>query len=405
MKPSRSRSLAALLLVGAGQVAAEEPATIDSISDEGLLRGRSRFEVLHVHIDGKPTARIETLLPEGGFAWRIPGRFFDGEAHRATLFAIDPDAPAGHWPLPPRTFRLAPVRQPAPGDAVVRSRQDAGPTPIVLRTSERCAGAIVSLRWNGVEFIDRHDHGRELQSASNHQPLGRPWGGECFNPTEAGSRADGTGPFSTSRLLALEAEDGRLRTRVEPAFWLHPGQRGPDCPRALSPGLRSRHRIGKRVTVGLPCLPHALDYEVTFEVPADERHVYHQFEIVTGYMPAEFSRFLGYDPARRRLVPLSDGPGEQRLPVILATESGGHAMGVWSPEGGVRYGRFRFPAQRVVKWNAVARVGRRDGTVPVRSGEFRYRAFVLVGSLDDVRATMERLDEHFSRTDPGALCR
>ena len=36
---------------------------------------------------------------------------------------------------------------------------------IVITTTRRLAGAIVSLRWNGREFINSADHGRQLQSA------------------------------------------------------------------------------------------------------------------------------------------------------------------------------------------------------------------------------------------------
>jgi hypothetical protein len=65
---------------------------------------------------------------------------------------------------------------------------------IVLRTSARYAGAVASLTFRGVEYIDIKDHGRQMQSASSVDSLG-----ECYNPTEAGNRADRG--RSTSRLL------------------------------------------------------------------------------------------------------------------------------------------------------------------------------------------------------------
>src|ERR1035441_907436 len=36
---------------------------------------------------------------------------------------------------------------------------------IVITTTRRLAGAIDSLKWNGHEFINSADHGRQLQSA------------------------------------------------------------------------------------------------------------------------------------------------------------------------------------------------------------------------------------------------
>src|SRR4051794_1659541 len=50
-------------------------------------------------------------------------------------------------------------------------------TPLQIGTTDRLAGAIASLTWNGMEFIDQLDHGRELQSASSFEDLG-----ECYNP-------------------------------------------------------------------------------------------------------------------------------------------------------------------------------------------------------------------------------
>ena len=74
---------------------------------------------------------------------------------------------------------------PSNGNAVIRAK--AGPSEIVITTTNRLAGAIHSLTWNGKEFIDSTDHGRQLQSASNFD-CGKDLVAETFNPTEAGSR-------------------------------------------------------------------------------------------------------------------------------------------------------------------------------------------------------------------------
>lgn len=277
------------------------------------------------------------------------------------------------------------------GNATIRARAD--DTEIVITTTNRLAGAIHSLRWNGIEFIDSFDHGRQLQSACSFD-LGKPgFHAECYNPTEAGSRRDGRGETSTSRLLKLRAEGNVLETTTQMAYWLAPGEKSSGKP-ALNQKTLSDHRVSKRVQIGLPDLPQAIQYEVTFHVPPGETHTLAQFEALTGYMPAEFSRFHAYDPRRDELAPLSDGPGEQALPVILARPDGSAAMGVWSPDQPSKgfeqagYGRFRFPTDRVVKWNCVFRV--RDGK-NVPAGDYRYRVFVAVGTLDQVRATLKAL--------------
>ena len=69
---------------------------------------------------------------------------------------------------------------PPSGDTTIR-----GPalgSEIVVTTTSRLAGAIHSLQWKGKEFIDSHDHGRQLQSASN-LDAGSRFHPETFNPT------------------------------------------------------------------------------------------------------------------------------------------------------------------------------------------------------------------------------
>ena len=111
-------------------------------------------------------------------------------------------------------------------------------------------------------------------------------------------------------------------------------------------------------------------------------------------MPPEFGRFWTFVPTSGELKALSDGPGEQLEPVVLATETGSHAMGVFFPGPpppgleAVRYGRWRFQAEKVNKWNCVLRLKDPKG---VASGEYRFKMFVVVGSLDDVKTTLTAL--------------
>ena len=300
------------------------------------------------------------------------------------------------WPLVclccllPAAMPLA-AQQAVSGDAVIRA--PAGKSEIVITTSSRVAGAIHSLTWNGKEMIDSSDHGRQLQSAANFD-LGSQFTPETFNPTEAGSSADGRGPTSTSRLLRITASGNQLETTTEMAFWLKPGQRSAGN-LAKNSHTRSAHRVSKKVTIGLPDLPHVIQYDVTFTVPAGEKHRYAQFEAVTGYMPAEFKKFWKFNPRSGKLEPLSDGPGEQAWPVVLATASGSHAMGVYSPDQPSKgyeqagYGRFRFEREKVTKWNCVFRIRRPEKGIA--AGDYAYHCLVIVGDLATVEKTMRAL--------------
>lgn len=90
---------------------------------------------------------------------------------------------------------------------------------VVSASSDRFAGAIESLRYRGVEYVDIADHGRQIQSAIGLDNLG-----ECFNPNEAGSLADGKKFTSSSILHFISSTNNVISTITQPAFWLAPGQ-------------------------------------------------------------------------------------------------------------------------------------------------------------------------------------
>jgi hypothetical protein len=287
--------------------------------------------------------------------------------------------------------------RPTPGgDTVIRGKF--GPSEIVLTTTSRLAGAIHSLTWNGKEFINSHDHGRQLQSACSFDCASpKEFWAECFNPTEAGGRADGTGDSSSSKLTTLRAEGTELRTTTQMAFWLAPGEKSFGRP-ALNDTVLSNHFLTKQVRIGRKKQANVIEYDVTFTVPKGERHNFAQFEALTGYMPPEFKKFFTFRPRSGKLEALSDGPGEQEFPVVFATEEGGHAMGIYSPDQPSRgyetagYGRFRFKEEEVVKWNCVFRV--RDASIA--SGDYHFRLFVAVGTLNDTREALTALAAEFA---------
>ena len=288
---------------------------------------------------------------------------------------------------------------PAPlGNASIQCK--AGSSEIVITTTDRLAGAIHSLTWGGKEFIDSHDHGRQLQSAASFDgaAAGEFWA-ECFNPTEAGSRADGTGEKTSSKLLQLRAEGAELRSTTQMAFWLPPGEKSFGR-LALNEKVLSDHLLTRRVHIGHKQLANVIEYDVTFTVPQSERHTYAQFEALTGYMPPEFSSFWKFLPESGTLEELDDGPGEQGFPVVFATSTKTYAMGVFAPDQPALgqekpgYGRFRFQDEKVVKWNCVFRVRNDKG---IATDEYRFRMFVAVGSLEDVRQALGALVQEFAR--------
>jgi len=244
-----------------------------------------------------------------------------------------------------------------------------------LTMYENTGFAVCSLAYNGTEMIDGYDHGRCLQSAVSFD--GR---GEGFNPTEAGSFADGLTTNPSTTLLLDKISEGRradrAATEVEMAFWS---------------GGRSRHIHRKWVTVGWGG-KSIIEHKIAFEIPSDETHSTGQFEILTGYMPPAFSKFLVWNALTGTTAPLTDGPGEQSLPVIFCTPYETLCMGTYSPQvlTGGGYGRWRFNgancmtkagATGCVKWNMVARINSPRGT-------YRFNVYTTIGTLTEVKENL-----------------
>jgi hypothetical protein len=290
----------------------------------------------------------------------------------------------------PTMIILCAIAAAVPNGAAVLRLPLAG-AELAVTTTPRLAGAVHSITWNGVEFIDSLDHGRQLQSAASFDAAkGGRFVPECYNPTEAGSRRDHVGPHSTSRILYQHSTPTELTTRTRAAFWLAPGERSDGEP-ALNRETLSQHLFTKTLLLNDGGDPHRIRYRITFTLPAGERHNLAQFEAVTGYMPPRFGTFEAFDAKAERLVPLSDGPGEQAMPVVFSTANGSHAMGIIEAERpavecrGPGYGRFRFAAERVVKWNAVYRITNPAG---VPAGDYSFDTIVAVGTRADVRRVL-----------------
>jgi hypothetical protein len=289
-----------------------------------------------------------------------------------------------------KNYRAAAGLPVAQGNLEIRA--PAGDSEIVVKTTARVAGAVDSLTWNGREFLDSFDHGRQLQSATNFDAGVQPIRAETYNPTEAGSKSDWCGPQSTSVLLAAMASGTRLSTRSQMAFWLRPGETSGDQPARNGTALSS-HQLEKTISLG--GRPHVLEYDVRFTLTtgkpfASEGHTHGVFEALTGYMPAEFSVFETLPAGETELRAIDDGPGEQPHPLVFSTPSGSHAMGIvalnTSPDlTGPTYGRFRFPGEKVVKWNAVYRTRTASA---LEQTAFPFRLRVIVGDRAIVRETL-----------------
>ena len=253
---------------------------------------------------------------------------------------------------------------------------------IVQADTVRFAGAISSLRFNGFEYVNTVDHGRELQSAVSFDNLG-----ECWNPTEAGSRADGSGPLSSSVFVGgTITSKSKFSTRALMANWLAPGDIV-GCPGgALNPTIVSPDALTKTITIGAAGRSNVVRHEVTFEVR--ESHSSGVFEALTLYTSPSLDTPWTYDPRTRTLTKILFPQAEQGLPVILSTADGRFASGVWSaglPQQGfpaLGYGAFYFPGD-TAKWNCVYRMN------DVPEGDYSFTVYSFFGTVADVTKSMD----------------
>jgi hypothetical protein len=253
---------------------------------------------------------------------------------------------------------------------------------ISIGTSSRVAGAIDSITWKGKQFVDALDHGREFQSATTFSGKG-----ECFNPTEAGARDDGAAQHSSSKLIKLTAAGSVLQTTSQMAFWLGPNEKTAGCHGSLSTNSNavSTDALNKAVSIGVDGIANAIKYDATFQVP--ENRTLGGFEVLAAYLPGEFSVFQTYDIAHDKLALLSDGPGQQPLPIIFSTADNNYALGHSSAP---IYSRWRFAEanrpDKVVKTNCYFLEH------DVSAGDHHFACYLVIGTLPEVRSGLQALN-------------
>lgn len=283
-------------------------------------------------------------------------------------------------------------------------------------TAERYfAGAITSITFRGKEFIktETNRFGIELQTAASFDGLG-----ECFNPTEAGGRYDNSRHLgSSSILIAASAGNGILETTTRMAYWWPPhveyfSPRGHYCgvrrdiDRPSYSQTLSNFVMHKRVAIHSITLPVNgritelpwIDYRVALNDP--DGHKDGEIEAATGYMPADFTRHLSFDPetstTSELLAGKKNGMQLQNLPIILATPNEKYAMGVFappSPNEKLSYGNYKFPDD-TNKWQCLYH------EKFVEPGKHQYRVLITLGTVDEVKAVIRRLYSSANKENP-----
>ena len=279
---------------------------------------------------------------------------------------------------------------------------------IVIKTSSQYAGAVSSLTWGGLQFIDTTDHGREMQAAVH---LSASQGGsECINPTEAGSFDDGAGDNSSSVVQSMSASGNSLTARTKLAYWLKPGEKGPNCKGGAPVHIQpSDTTLTKTITIGYDNLANVINSANTFSLGSDSGN-YSQyeglsiFEAPTMYLPASFNNFYTYDPLAKHLATVSITPTLNytfKTGAVIVAHDNAHAIGYYTPvlydpndHNSVQMTHLTmlryFPASSGIA-GPTTQVGQwfqRNNIVP---GTYKFRSFAVVGSLGDVESALNKL--------------
>lgn len=203
---------------------------------------------------------------------------------------------------------------------------------IFMGISKRTAGAVDSLMFDNVEFINATDHGRELQIAGVSS-----WE-EGYNPTEAGSCNDGSGYATSSSLNTLIFKPNSLFTSVTPAFWRKPGNTLCGLGNNTTTSAEN-YRFHKNISIGeIPGMPNVIHYAIQVDinehVPQDPRNSYMRFELPTAYHGGDFNRMFQFNKENSTLIEITNlscmigGACASENSLIYATANLSHALGV-----------------------------------------------------------------------------
>ncbi len=267
--------------------------------------------------------------------------------------------------------------------------------PVELRVSTRFGGAVGSLTWRGMEFLNIYDHGRQISYAwflDDH--------GECLNPTEPGSASDLFAQTSTTIVHEICSDAAnRLSTRISPAFWTQPGQSA-FCDNgtleAVNTELVSDDMLEKVTQIGYERIENVIVFDSTITLYGD--HDLLRAEVPTAYLTGAFSARYRFDPRDGSLTPVTESMDvtapwsfvdNSGLPAILASEDGAFALGAYTARPGALYQILHYessnPLDETNKWNILFSVA------PAPAGRYDFRTFGVIGTLEQVHEGMVAL--------------
>ena len=186
---------------------------------------------------------------------------------------------------------------------------------VTMSSNIVAGGAVWDWTWNGVQFVNDKDYGRQLQAAVFFKDESNV---QC-NPTEAGDEwtAQTTyGQRHGSPLISLYNSGNTQSSRCVPLEWLAQDHGGGQ----YQPVIWKQMILGKDVELNYNGMGPVAKYTTYFYTPTDLPSA--DIECPTMYLRAEFNYFYTYDAAAKTLKRVYPGTGGAD-PVLFYVNYGG----------------------------------------------------------------------------------
>jgi hypothetical protein len=270
---------------------------------------------------------------------------------------------------------------------------------LVLGICMRDAGAVCSLVYDGHEFVNDFDHGRQMQIAWFYNDLG-----EAYNPTEAGSVDDFTKPSTTSVLLSVRVDGATLVTESHPAYWEweRPGKH-------LNVQAVTKDTLKKTITLGYLGDPHVIVIDAAVTVspeltgpPVKKIRV----EAPAFYMSRALTEHYSFDLRNGAMVKIPPPPPtekkgamnvrmglntDRKLMPILSSPDGRYAVGMYTAQAENFWTYSSYSIPHADPTNACNKATTRFVHAAEAGHIYTYRTFVIIGDLTTVKKSAVKL--------------
>ena len=279
---------------------------------------------------------------------------------------------------------------------------------VTIDSNGVAGGVLWNWYWNGVQFVNHADYGREIQSSVFYTPTVNNPTGIYHNPTEAGSSQSAeTAPgqdHQGSPWINLYNSGNTQVTTAVPLNFVSSDWGGDN----EHPVIYTTLKLGKQITLNYAGLGPVAQYVTTFSTQTDLPNAF--IEIPTGYLNSQFNRFYTYDSGSQSWNEVTAQVGDACPSglsyafhpssgfggVIISDSLGQYAMAVYgalTSSGGSISDFVMWNFQSCAgtsKWDAVYGSAN-DPSQKIAAGDHAYNAWIMTGTVSEVQGYMNSL--------------